>query len=98
MKSQSEREIVATIQAFGEDLCGDPKAIANVLDALVSALDKAPGAKREMAGPDYDSYADNEYGRLVAESEYSSNQAWRGLRDELTEIADRLCGTMEFYI
>ena len=98
MRSPGEHEIVTTIQAFEHDLCGDPKALANVLDALVSALENSPGATEEVSGPDYAAYADNEHGRMVAEAEFSSHEIWKGLRAELSGIADRLRGTMEFYI
>ena len=90
------QEIVANIEAFGEELCGNASAIAKVLDALVMALEGSSG-KQSMSDTDYDSYEDSDYGRMCAEAELASGQAWESLRNQLTGIAYKLRHTAEYY-
>lgn len=98
MPSHAEEEIVSDIEAFGEELCGDPFAIANVLDALVNALEGSPRDRAAMAGPDYESYEDSDYGRMMADAAFASDQIWQSLRNELSGIAHKLRHTPEYSI
>ena len=97
-QSHAEQEIVSDIEAFGYELCGDPDAIASVLDALVLALEESPGAKKPMTGPDYDSYEDSRYGQMIAEAAFTSHQIWESLRNQLSGIAHKLRHTADYHI
>jgi hypothetical protein len=97
-QNHAEQEIVSDIEAFGAELCGDPDAIANILDALVKSLDESPGAKKPTSGPDYGSYENNQGGQMVAEAEFASHQAWEGLRNQLAGIAHKLRHTADYHI
>lgn len=98
MPSHAEEEIVSDIEAFGEELCGDPFAIANVIDALVCALENSPGAREVVTGPEYEAYEDSDYGRMMADAAFASHQIWQSLRNELAGIAHKLRHTPEYSI
>ena len=91
------QKIVASVKAFGEELRGDANAIANVLDSLVMALEGS-SSKHSMSGPDYDSYEDSDYGRMVADAAFASDQIWNSLRNQLTGISHELRHTADYYI
>ena len=96
MKRYAEREIVADIEEFGDELRGDAAAIASVLEALVLAL--GGGGDPVSDDPDYGSYEDSPLGRMVAESAVASDQIWESLRNQLTGIAHELRHTADYYI
>lgn len=95
MSSFARDEIVATIKAYGDELQGDARAMEAVLRAIA---DRLPPLKEGDDMPKYHLYEDNEYGRMIAESEVSGSLAWAWLRDELLRLADKLQKTPEFYI
>ena len=95
MSSFAQKEIVATVEAFGDELQGDAMAVAAVLRAIA---DRLPPPKEGDDEPKYHLYESSEYGRMTADSEVASNLAWAWLRDELLRLADKLQKTPEFYI
>ena len=95
MSSFAQEEIVATVEAFGDELQGDARAMEAVLRAIADRL--AP-LKEGDDTPKYHLYEASEYGRMIAESEVSGCLAWAWLRDELLRLADKLQKTPEFYI
>jgi hypothetical protein len=95
MSSFAKDEIVATVEAFGDELQGDARAMEAVLRAIADRL--AP-LKEGGDTPKYHLYEASEYGRMIAESEVSGCLAWAWLRDELLRLADKLQKTPEFYI
>lgn len=87
-------EILSDIEAFGEELQGDAAGVAMILDALSLSL----GDRHDVTGPEYEKYEDSERGRMIAESEHSSSQAWNWLKDELEALAKKCRSSAEFYI
>lgn len=94
----AEEEIVSSIEAFGDDLRGNPVAIANVIKALAESLRPSPADCEVRDEPDYESYEASDYGRMIAEAAHSSDQIWDSLLKELTRIEHWVRNTMEFDI
>jgi hypothetical protein len=91
-KSYAVAEVISGIEASRDDLAGDADGFAEILRALAECV-----SDRGEAEPQYELYKNSQLGRMIAESQAGSSNAWRWFREELLRLAGAVTSTPEFY-